>query len=148
VELLAQTLAQTAQDTARQQALERGASLMLVVIGLGVAVFTGLCVYAILRRRRQSAPGAAPKPSRNLDAWGAAADRVEYERRADQYEDDDTDTDADESTWYDEGPDDDDSSWSSPPPPDSPPPDAPGPDGPDDDDSFAGDDIPGKRLDF
>jgi hypothetical protein len=145
VETLALTLALAAQDAARQQALARGAALMLVVVGLGVAVFTGLIFYAYLRRRRDKVPLNAQKPSANLDAWATAADRVEYERRADQYEDDDDD--ADESTWYDEGPDDDDSIGPSSPP-EKPPHNGPGPSSPDDDDSFAGDDIPGKRLDF
>jgi len=146
VETLALTLAQAAQDAARQQALARGAALMLVVVGLGVAVFTGLILYAILRRRRNKFPDNSPEPSANLDAWGAAADRVEYERRADQYEDNDDD-DADDSTWYDEGSDDDDSYGPSNPS-GGPPSSGPGPINPDDDDSFAGDDIPGKRLDF
>ncbi len=146
METLALTLALAAQDAARQQALARGAALMLVVIGLGVAVFTGLILYAFLRRRRIKMSHEPPAPSARLDAWTAAADRVEYERRADQYEDDDDD-DADESTWYDQGPDDDDSFGPSNPQGD-PPPKGPGPQNPDDDDSFAGDDIPGKRLDF
>ena len=146
MEILALTLAQAAADAARQQALARGAALMLVVVGLGVAVFTGLILYAILRRRRNKYPDDTPEPSAHLDAWGAAADRVQYERRADQYEDDDDD-DADDSTWYDDGPDDDDSFGPSNPP-GGPPPSGPGPPGIDDDDSFAGDDIPGKRLDF
>lgn len=149
-----ETLAQLSADAARQQALARGAALTLVVIGLGVVVLTILALYALARQRRALRRIGPPTPSKRLDAWAVAAQRVQYEKRADQYEDDDDD-DLDDSTWEDTDSDDDDSSDGGPPTGGSPPKPPTGPSGPsagpkkaDDDDSFAGDDIPGKRLDF
>ena len=152
-------LAAITQDAARQQALARGAALALVVLGLGVAVFTSLVLYAALRRHRAKKAPEVIEPTQPFDAWQASADRIKYEKRADQYEDDDDDDEAGESTWYeeDEGPDDDDSYGSSmfghKPPNGGPPGDDSGKNdshGGDfkEDDSFGGDDIPGSRLDF
>lgn len=144
-------MAALTQDAARQQALARGAALTLVVLGLAVAVFTSMVLYAALRRRRLRAEWERRTPTQPFDAWKAAADRIKYEKRADQYEDDDDDTD--ESTWYedDNDDDDDDDSYGSNASGDDPKPPTGGPSnkGPDEeDDSFAGDDIPGSRLDF
>ncbi len=143
-------LAEISQDAARQQAIARGAALALVVLGLAVAVFTSLILYAALRRYKAKRLPQASQPTKHVDVWKASADRIEYEKRSDEYEDDDDD-EADESTWYEEDSDDDDDSFGSSASGQS---DGPrpsnGPQSPhdNDDDSFAGDDIPGSRLDF
>lgn len=146
----------------KQQAVSQALALTLVVAGLLVAVVVGMLAYSLLRRRRERFASVVREPSKHLDAWSVAADRVEYERRADEFEDDDEDTDADESTWYDDS---DESSWgedddeegdddlsqddpSSGPRPPRPTSGPLPPEDPRDDDSFNDDDIPGSRLDW
>lgn len=145
----------------KQQAVSQALALTLVVAGLLVAVVVGMLAYSLLRRRRERLTPAVREPSKHLDAWSAAAERVQYERRADEFEDDEDDSDVDESTWYDDS---DESSWDEddedddedageggssagprPPRPTSGP--LP-PENPRDDDSFNDDDIPGSRLDW
>ncbi|KAA0216209.1 MAG: hypothetical protein DYG94_05805 [Leptolyngbya sp. PLA3] len=143
----------------KQQAVSQALALTLVVAGLLVAVVVGLVAYSLLRRRRERFVSPVREPSKHLDAWSAAAERVQYERRADEFEDDD-ETDVDDSTWYEDS---DESSWdeddeeddnlSQDDPPSGPRPPRPTsgplpPEDPGDDDSFNDDDIPGSRLDW
>lgn len=151
-------------DPAKQQALSQALALTLVVAGLLIAVLVGLGAYSVLRRRRERVVRARSEPTRRLDAWAVAGERVSYEKRGDEFEDDDDsdETDYDESTWYDDS--DDESSWDEdddegddlstggdddpgprpPRPPSGPLP----PEDHRDDDSFNDDDIPGSRLDW
>lgn len=157
-------LASFEPDPAKQQALSQALALTVVVASLLVVVVIGVFAYSVLRRRRERLTAPPLQPSKKLDAWAAAADRVSYQRRGDEFEEDEDESEVDESTWYDEDTD-DESSWDEdndesdsddlseggsssgpvPPRPTSgplPPEDTP------DDDSFNDDDIPGSRIDW
>lgn len=145
----------------KQKAVSQALALTLVVAGLLVAVVVSMLAYSLLRRRRERLASPVREPTKHLDAWSAAAERVEYQRRGDEFEDDDDDSDVDESTWYDDS---DESSWdddddeedddlsqddpSSGPRPPRPTSGPLPPEDPRDDDSFNDDDIPGSRLDW